>query len=573
MADDKKLKLELQATGGTAAAKEVGKVETSVEELAKQASETRVLVNHLAEALDRAAAESTPAAKELKEVAAQLDNVEEKAIAATAAQRQLAQGTGPVAKGGSNAAFAFLEFSRAIEDAQYGVRGVINNIPTLVSYMGAGAGVAGVASLAAVALAQLLPLLMDTGEAAKAQAEKLATSQETAQEAVESLTKQIEAQRQARTALEAGNVLDLGKAAAQRWQDEELALRGVITQYKAYMAVKLEEISAAAAIETARINAAESSGAMSTIEAVQARAAVADQAEAEALKERQSAAEMEIAVAQQRVKNAEAQVKDLQRSEANATKQAAASEAAAQQEEELVAAFEDRRKALETAQAAYSKAVAAASSGSFGTPEQEAAAMAALASADTNLQGAGAAFAASQAAVDRGAVAGMRADAGNQAKIADDARKMREEAEATARALATQAIELEKITRFEQQRDAIRVSANAAVRGIQTGSTVATEQARANEAAAAEAANANAMQVAETIRAQVAGANAGADTSGLIPVLLDIANTLGNGTNAAESAQVMAQLATAIQSLKAEQTASRALLNQVMDQLRNNPAR
>lgn len=491
MADDKKLKLELQATGGTAAAKEVEKVETSVEDLAKQASETRAIINNLAEALDRAAEESTPAAKELKEVAAQLDVVEEKAHAAAAAQKQLTQGSAPLAKGQGNAAFAFLEFSRAIEDAQYGVRGVINNIPTLVSYMGAGAGVAGVASLAAVALAQLLPLLMDTGETAKKEAEKLAAAQDFAAEAVEGLNKQIEAQRKARADLEAGNVLDLGKAAVARWEQEEAALGRVVAQYRAYQAVKLEEISAAAAIETARVNADEESGKMSAIEAVQARAAITDRAEAEALTQRQKAAEMELAVSAQRVKNANAQLTDLQRSETNAARQAAAAGGALTSGLNAGPAFEAAQKNLEAATNARRLAqgsVASLAGSSFGhdTPAADQVRAQLTAAMETEKQAKAALDEAQKRVESTDLKALENADAAAR-KAAESARERREEAEATARALEAEVIAEEKLIRLRQQADAAGVSNRALVRGIQTGSTVEQEQARlAREQQAAE---------------------------------------------------------------------------------------
>lgn len=51
---------------------------------------------------------------------------------------------------GGNAGLALLEFSRLTEDAQYGVAGVLNNIPTLVMLLGGGGGVAGAISLVAV---------------------------------------------------------------------------------------------------------------------------------------------------------------------------------------------------------------------------------------------------------------------------------------------------------------------------------------------------------------------------------------------------------------------------------------
>lgn len=64
-----------------------------------------------------------------------------------------------------NAGMAVLEFSRAFEDAQYGIRGVLNNIPGLITMLGGGAGLAGIISIAAVAGTQLWERLADTKKA------------------------------------------------------------------------------------------------------------------------------------------------------------------------------------------------------------------------------------------------------------------------------------------------------------------------------------------------------------------------------------------------------------------------
>lgn len=55
-----------------------------------------------------------------------------------------------VGKSSRRSGLAVLEFSRMVEDAQYGIAGILNNIPTLVSMLGMGAGLAGAFSLAAV---------------------------------------------------------------------------------------------------------------------------------------------------------------------------------------------------------------------------------------------------------------------------------------------------------------------------------------------------------------------------------------------------------------------------------------
>jgi hypothetical protein len=54
-----------------------------------------------------------------------------------------------------------LQLAQFADDAQYGLRGVMNNIPGLVMGLGAGAGLAGVLSLAVIAGAKLVPILQD----------------------------------------------------------------------------------------------------------------------------------------------------------------------------------------------------------------------------------------------------------------------------------------------------------------------------------------------------------------------------------------------------------------------------
>ena len=71
-------------------------------------------------------------------------------MASLGAQLKAAQGVN------RNLAQGFLEFSRAAEDAQYGIAGVVNNIPGMVTAMGGGAGLTAAISLGAVAVAQFV---------------------------------------------------------------------------------------------------------------------------------------------------------------------------------------------------------------------------------------------------------------------------------------------------------------------------------------------------------------------------------------------------------------------------------
>ena len=58
-----------------------------------------------------------------------------------------------------------LQLAYAADDLQYGMRGIVNNIPILLTSLGAGAGLAGVVAIAAVAINVLLPKIEQLGEA------------------------------------------------------------------------------------------------------------------------------------------------------------------------------------------------------------------------------------------------------------------------------------------------------------------------------------------------------------------------------------------------------------------------
>lgn len=78
----------------------------------------------------------------------------------------------------SKAGYATLMLAQSVDDLQYGVRGVLNNIPGLLASLGAGAGMAGVVSIAAVGLTVLVSALSKMGDsAAEAAAESLRLAQ------------------------------------------------------------------------------------------------------------------------------------------------------------------------------------------------------------------------------------------------------------------------------------------------------------------------------------------------------------------------------------------------------------
>lgn len=123
-----------------------------------------------------------------------------------------------------------------------------------------------------------------------------------------------------------------------------------------------------------------------------------------------------------------------------------------------------------------------------------------------------------------------------------------------------------------QQFDAARREAD-----LRTQADLLREEQRRkerDEKAAADAAKARAdeeaARLAADIQNMVANApNAGADVNGLIPVLQQFAGALQNGTNATEMAGLVARLMGVSENLAADQSASRAILNDLLQRFAN----
>lgn len=134
---DQKIDIKINTTANTSGAKQAGAsiqdLETKLEQL-------------------QAELRSVPVAGEdFTGLSGQIKNVQNDLAGAEIQARKLGATTGR----NGNAGMAMLEFSRLTEDAQYGLRGILNNIPTLVMQLGGTAGLAGALSLAAVAISQL----------------------------------------------------------------------------------------------------------------------------------------------------------------------------------------------------------------------------------------------------------------------------------------------------------------------------------------------------------------------------------------------------------------------------------
>ena len=120
--------------------------------------------------LKKEASEANKALRDFKASSAGLNDVGSRAKAAANDLGQMEKQVGKLGTSRGNSGMAVLELSRAFEDAQYGIRGVLNNIPGIITQLGGGAGLAGVISLVAVAGSSLWTIMSSGSKDAKKEA-------------------------------------------------------------------------------------------------------------------------------------------------------------------------------------------------------------------------------------------------------------------------------------------------------------------------------------------------------------------------------------------------------------------
>lgn len=118
-------------------------------------------LNKLDKAVEAAKVEAPQAAEALDKMGTALKTLEKNTVPATDGVKKLGDEKKKLSGNSADSGRAILETSRALEDLQYGISGVLNNLPGLVATLGGGAGLAGVISLVGVGLTQLYKHLGD----------------------------------------------------------------------------------------------------------------------------------------------------------------------------------------------------------------------------------------------------------------------------------------------------------------------------------------------------------------------------------------------------------------------------
>jgi len=307
----KDVKVHISTTADVAAAKKVEAAFGGVEKAADRAG--KALTD----------GDAKQAAKEFDRLGDELHDVRQEAAAlgrdAKSTNKGLAQmergargvskELGKAKKSQKNFGMATLEASRAIEDMQYGVRGVLNNIPQLVMFLGAGAGLAGAISVAAVAAAQLGPLLLKMGRDGETGAEMLAQAEEYLAESVEEANRRVtEAKKQA--AKESGDAIEAAAQSEQRSLDATTAaMERQIAVMHRRSAAAMEDVDRGAALEMLAVNA---SGASDT-EKIRERARIAEQAERKKIELQKQALKEELAARKRAAEEAARAQEDVRR--------------------------------------------------------------------------------------------------------------------------------------------------------------------------------------------------------------------------------------------------------------------
>jgi len=151
MANDKDITIGLKTTGADAAAGSIRKVEKATSDLSNTGG------RDLARSMETMTDKARVAEFAYYDLGAEMKKVNMTGASFTSGQAKIQSSS-------KNSAQALLMLSQGFEDAQYGIRGVLNNIPGLVIALGGTAGLAGAISIAAVSLSQILPLFAKTEE-------------------------------------------------------------------------------------------------------------------------------------------------------------------------------------------------------------------------------------------------------------------------------------------------------------------------------------------------------------------------------------------------------------------------
>lgn len=210
---------------------------SAVEQVDRKINQYEKDIDDLSSAIVKGGRNTAAYQQQLRALERELDALEGKTKKGAQASQVFSSSGASAAGGARNFGMAALEASRAVEDLQYGVSGVVNNIPGLVMALGGSAGLTAGISLAAVGVYQLAKAFTSVEPAVKDAVDK-------SKEELKSLDDKIMDIRQSIRELEVGSFFaafetEQKKLAetTQKTRDGLKAWGGDIEQFKRQSAV------------------------------------------------------------------------------------------------------------------------------------------------------------------------------------------------------------------------------------------------------------------------------------------------------------------------------------------------
>lgn len=293
---------------------------TGQQAAAAAATAVKKAIDDLGQEIAALPAEEKAAAEAARVLVDDLEDLAVKARKVAESSDQVATGTAKVGTSSIKGGQAVLELSRGFEDLQYGIGGVLNNIPSLVASLGGGAGLAGIISIVAVLAAKLGPILLKSSEESQAAAEAAAKAEQDLADNIETAANRAAEAKKAALIDVVAATKEANEAEIKQITELTSALDGAIAARQKLRRLKLEEQSAGAALELAKIDQQEKAGVLSPSEAISARSGIATGLAAAKANEEDNALreQLQAALAKQRAREQIAAAEQRQAEQAQA---------------------------------------------------------------------------------------------------------------------------------------------------------------------------------------------------------------------------------------------------------------
>lgn len=158
--------------------------------------------------------DARPASEEFSIISGRIGEVRSRIAQVNAQSDQFAAKAVNAAKSGSDMGHALLMLSQTADDAQYGIRGIVNNVGPLAMALGLGSGAAGIITILLVVINQLIPAQKKQTDASMEEADASNRLRDSIKSANDAIDKAVAARNKAASP-DLKDALDAEKAALE----------------------------------------------------------------------------------------------------------------------------------------------------------------------------------------------------------------------------------------------------------------------------------------------------------------------------------------------------------------------